>query len=40
MIAMLVIILLMIEVSFLAGAKEELEDAFNDPNWMNKEEEL
>lgn len=37
MIAMLIIILLMIEVSFLAGAKEELEDAFSDPNWMNNE---
>lgn len=38
MIAMLIIILLMIEVSFLAGAKEELEEAFSDPNWMDKEE--
>lgn len=39
MIALLVIILLMIEVSFLAGAKEELEDAFSDPNWMENDNE-
>ena len=39
MMALLGIILLMVGVSILAFAKEELEDAFSDPNWMNKEEE-
>lgn len=36
--ALLGIILLMVGVSILAFAKEELEDAFSDPNWMNIED--
>ena len=38
MMALLGIILLMVGVSILAFAKEELEDAFSDPNWMNIED--
>ena len=36
--ALLGIILLMAGVSILAFAKEELEDAFSDPNWLSFDE--
>lgn len=38
MLGVLLIILLMIGGSMLAGAREMIEEAFNDPNWMNFEE--
>lgn len=38
MIAVIGIILLTMGISILAGAKEELDEAFSNPNWMNKEE--
>jgi len=38
MMALLGIILLMVGVSILAFAKEELENAFSDPNWIDVSE--
>lgn len=38
MIAVIGIILLTMGISILAVAKEELDEAFSNPNWMNEEE--
>lgn len=32
------IIMILLSALIAGSIKEELEDAFNDPNWMNKEE--
>lgn len=38
MIALLIVILLMIGISMLAGASEMIEEAFSDPNWLSFDE--
>lgn len=38
MFGVLLTILLMIGISMLAGVSEMIEEAFNDPNWMNLED--
>jgi len=38
MLGVLLIILLMIGGSLLAGAKEMIEEAFSDPNWLSFDE--